>query len=104
MKVVQIILAVALFLCLAKMPYGYYKLVSLFATVVFLVMAFQYWVKKHTPLTIVCGGLALLFQPFCRISLGRAMWNTVDIIVAFFLVGLCLWEMTNKEDKEEDSK
>ena len=28
------------------------------------------------PLAITFGGLALLFQPFFKIALGRTMWNT----------------------------
>ena len=34
------------------------------------------------------AALALLFQPFAKISLGRAIWNCVDIIVAIGLIYL----------------
>jgi len=36
---------------------------------------------------IIFVGLALLFQPFFKISLGREIWNIVDVIVG---VGLLL--------------
>jgi len=31
--------------------------------------------------------LALLFQPFFKISLGRTLWNIVDVIVGIGLLG-----------------
>ena len=31
--------------------------------------------------------LALLFQPFFKIALGRTIWNIVDVLVAVFLLG-----------------
>ena len=36
---------------------------------------------------IIYGGLALLFQPFFKIALGREIWNIVDVIV---VIGLLL--------------
>ena len=41
------------------------------------------------PLAITFGGLALLFQPFFKIALGRTMWN---VVVAFGLVALGIVE------------
>jgi len=32
--------------------------------------------------------LALLFQPFLPLSLGRVIWNIVDVVVAVYLVYL----------------
>ena len=32
----------------------------------------------------------LLFQPIMKVPLGRDIWNVVDIIVAIFLIYLCL--------------
>jgi hypothetical protein len=31
--------------------------------------------------------LALLFQPFFKIALGRTLWNIVDVIVGIGLIG-----------------
>ena len=36
---------------------------------------------------VILVALALLFQPFIKIALGRSIWNIVDIVVA---VGLLL--------------
>ncbi|MEE1885311.1 DUF6804 family protein [Pedobacter flavus] len=35
---------------------------------------------------IIYGGLALLFQPFFKIALGREIWNIVDIVVGIGLL------------------
>lgn len=38
------------------------------------------------------GVLALLFQPICKIALGRATWNVIDVVVAALLIGLFVLE------------
>lgn len=88
MKQIEIILAVLLLLCLAPMPYGYYQMVRFVAMVVFAVMAYRYYEEKKNQLAIVFGALALLFQPFIKVALGKAMWNVVDVVVAIALVVL----------------
>lgn len=35
---------------------------------------------------IMYGGLALLFQPFFKVVLGRQIWNIVDVIVRIGLL------------------
>jgi hypothetical protein len=52
-------------------------------------MAYGFYKEKKMPLCIIAGSLALLFQPFVKVILGRAMWNIVDVIVAIALV--LLW-------------
>ena len=82
---VYIVLSVLLLLCLAPMPYGYYQLVRFIAAVVFIVLAWHNYNTKEVCLTVVFGALALLFQPFIKVVLGRTMWNIVDVIVAIAL-------------------
>lgn len=79
-----------LLLCLLHMPYGYYELVRFVSMVVFAIMAYKYYEKKKEVLTIVLGALAILFQPFVKIALGRTIWNIVDVVVALLLLGLWL--------------
>lgn len=107
---VYIILSVLLLLCLAPMPYGYYQLVRFIAMTVFGVLAWLFYATRNTPglcapeeqkgyikddsttilskvsMAIVWGALALLFQPFFKIALGRIAWNVVDVIVAGMLI------------------
>ena len=85
-QIVFFLLAVLLLLCLAPMPYWYYTLIRFVSMVVFAVMAWQYAEDKNQPLAITFGALALLFQPFIKIALGRTMWNVVDVIVAILLL------------------
>jgi len=63
--------------------------------VVFAVMAYQYYVKKQEMCAVAFGALALLFQPFVKIALGRTMWNIVDVIVAILLI--VIWYKERKE-------
>lgn len=92
MNYLKLIMAALLMACLLHMPYGFYVLVRFVAMVVFAVLAMQYSEKKNSALMVTFGALALLFQPFFKIALGRGMWNVVDVIVAILLVALCIKE------------
>ena len=46
MKYIPLYLAAVLLLCLAPMPYGYYTLVRIFATVVFGRYVYRYYMAK----------------------------------------------------------
>ena len=92
MKQIYLLLSALLLLCLAPMPYGYYQLVRFVAMVVFGVMAYKYYEEKNNVLSITFVSLALLFQPFFKIVLGRTMWNVVDVAVAIGLIFLYLKE------------
>ena len=118
---VYIILSVLLLLCLAPMPYGYYQLVRFIAMTVFGVLAWLFYATRNTPglcapeeqkehikddsttilskvsMAIVFGALALLFQPFLKITLGRIVWNVVDVIVAGMLI--IMWLNLRISDK-----
>lgn len=96
MNYLKLLLAVILLLCLAPMPYGYYQLVRIVAMIAFAVMAYQYYEKENVPLAITFGGLALLFQPFIKVALGRTLWNIVDVIVAVVLAILAFSEFRKK--------
>lgn len=72
------------------MSYGYYMLVRFVAMVGFAFIAYEYAKKQKTPLAVTFGALALLFQPFIKIALGRTMWNVVDVVVAVLLIVLLI--------------
>lgn len=92
MKYVPLYLAAVLLLCLAPMPYGYFTLVRILATVVFGIYAYRCFLAKKEGLTWVFVTLALLFQPFAKVGLGRTVWNIIDVIVAIGLIALFFWE------------
>lgn len=97
MKRLKQILIIALVLCLAPMPYGYYILVRYFAMIVFGLMAYQYYQEKKENLMITFGALAVFFQPFIKIPLGRMVWNIVDITIAILLLVMLLKERESKK-------
>lgn len=85
-KLIKIILAILLFICLLDMPYGYYQLVRFLAFGGFLYMAYSAYNGNQGKMAIVFVLLAILFQPFLKIALGRELWNIVDVIVGVFLI------------------
>ncbi len=99
MKHLHLILSILLLLCLAPMPYGYYTIVRFVAMVVFAVMAYRYHEDENNSLAITFGALALMFQPFVKLALGRTMWNIVDVIVAVGLIVLWIKETKTGSDK-----
>ena len=95
MKIPLFILSILLLLCLLPMPYGYYMLVRFVSMVAFGVMAYRYYTQSKVALTVTFASLALLFQPFIKIALGRTIWNVVDVMVAILLV--LLWMKERKD-------
>jgi hypothetical protein len=85
-KAIKIILAILFFLCLADMPYGFYQFVRFTGLVGFAILAYQANEQGRQIEMIIYGGLALLFQPFFKIALGRQMWNIVDVVVGIGLL------------------
>ena len=85
-NLIKIVLAVLFFLCLADMPYGYYQFVRFAGLIGFAILAYQAHKEGRQTEMIIYGGLALLFQPFFKIVLGREMWNIVDVVVGIGLL------------------
>lgn len=93
----KFIITAALLLCLLPLPYGYYELVRLGGMVCFGVLAYHSYQQKQEGWMVVYVALALLFQPFFKIALGRDVWNVVDIAVAELLL-LTLWAEKSKTE------
>lgn len=91
-KIIKIVLAVLMLLCLADMPYGFYNLVRFVAMLGFGYLAYDYYKSGQEKFTFVFGALLLMFQPFFKIALGRDLWNVVDVIVAVGLIYLLIKE------------
>jgi hypothetical protein len=82
----KIILAILFFLCLIDLPYGFYQFVRFFGLIGFSILVYQANQYGRQTEMIIYGGLALLFQPFFKIALGREIWNVVDVIVGIGLL------------------
>lgn len=97
--IIKILLAILMFGCLLDMPYGYYELVRFISMVGFGILAYQSQQQNQMIKIIIYGSLALLFQPFFKIALGRELWNIADVIVgAGLLVTIFL---DSKQKKSE---
>ena len=93
---IKIILAILFFICLADMPYGYYEFVRFAGLVGFAILAFQANEEGKKGESVLYGALALLFQPFFKIALGREIWNLVDVVVG---IGLILSVLVTKKNR-----
>ena len=97
MKYVPLFLAAVLLICLAPMPYGYYTLVRMLATLVFCIYAYRCYVTKKEGLTWIFVTLALLFQPFIKVAFGRVFWNIIDVVVAVGMIAFFFWDRGKRE-------
>lgn len=99
MRYLLFILAVALLICLLPMPYGYYILIRYFAAVVFTIIAYEAYKKEESKnqKALFYFVMAILFQPFIKLPLGRTLWNIVDVISAIIL--FIQWWIYKEKDK-----
>ena len=86
----KLVIAILLLLCLTDLPYGFYEITRFAACAAFAYLSYDYFKQRRDFWGIVFAALALLFQPFFKISLGRTLWNAVDIIVALSLFYLII--------------
>lgn len=104
MKYVPLFLAASLLICLAPMPYGYYTLIRMLATLVFCIYAYRCYMAKKEGLTCIFVTLALLFQPFIKVALGRIVWNIIDVILAIGMVVFFFWDKGKSEKELMDKR
>jgi predicted membrane protein len=93
-KIIKIIIALLLFLCLLDMPYGYYQFVRFVAMISFGYLAFSANEESKKNEVFIYLALAILFQPLIKFSFGRTLWNVIDVIVG---VGLLLSVFNKKK-------
>jgi len=85
-KIIKSTLALLFFLCLLDMPYGYFQLVRFLALAGFGFLAYKANEEDKSEQVFIYVALALLFQPFYKIALGREIWNIVDVVVGVGLI------------------
>jgi hypothetical protein len=97
MKVtIKLILTILLFGCLVDFPYGYYQFVRFSALVGFGYLAYNANEQGAKNEAFVYLALAILFQPFFKIALGRVLWNGIDVVVGIGLI-VSLFKSDNKK-------
>ena len=87
---IQIVGAIILLLCLLHMPYGFYTIVRLAMTVISGYLAYDYYTHNKKELAVTFSIIAVLFQPFIKLALGREIWQIVDVVVAILLLILAI--------------
>lgn len=97
-KIIKVVLAVLFFLCLLEMPYGYYQILRFAGLIGFAILAYQANEKQNKTEMIIYACFAILFQPFFKISLGREVWNVVDVIVGIGLIASIFLEKYFKKN------
>ncbi|MBQ0909747.1 hypothetical protein KBJ98_13620 [Flavobacterium sp. F-328] len=95
-SIIKIILAILLLLCLLDMPYGFFQFVRFAAMVGFAYLAYSASEQNRKNELFVYMALAILFQPFFKLALGRTIWNIIDVIIA---IGILLSITQEKEVK-----
>lgn len=91
-------LAAVLLLSLLKMPYGFYEFVRFAAMAAFAYLAYkEYDNKGSKDKMILFIVLAVLFQPFFKLSLSRVVWNIVDVVVVGLLLVLLFNTLKGKK-------
>ena len=83
---IKIVLSILLALCLLDMPYSYFQIVRFSGMVGFALLAYFSYEQKKNVEVIIYVIVALLFQPFIKVALGRTVWNVVDVIVGLGLI------------------
>lgn len=97
--IIKIVLAILFFLCLADMPYGFYQLVRVAGLIGFAILAYHAIEQGKHMEAITYAGLALLFQPFFKVALGRQVWNIVDVLVGIGLILTILKDFSKKSQQ-----
>jgi hypothetical protein len=69
--IIKIILAILFLLCLFYMPYGYYQAVRFIGMLGFALLAYYDYKQNQKTVAIIYVALALSFQPFIKVALGR---------------------------------
>ena len=101
---IKILLALLFLLCLLEMPYGYYQFVRFAAMVGFTYLAFSANKQNNKSEAFIYIALAILFQPFLKIALGRTLWNVLDILVGVgLLLSLSLPKNVKEQKKDNNS-
>lgn len=95
--IIKLVIAILLLICLADMPYGFYQLVRFAATAAFAYLSYDYFKTKQDVKGVIFALLAVLFQPFFKIGLGRVLWNAVDVTVAIGLFYLIVTSFNKKK-------
>lgn len=90
------IAGIALFIAMAKLPYGYYQILRFFICGVSLYSVSVNHEEKNTKWVWIFGSIAILFNPFFKIHLEKELWRIIDlmtgsIFITYFVIQIKKW-------------
>ena len=85
LNIVKTGLSVLFLLCLLDWQYGFYQLVRFLGMIGFGILAFDEYENDRSWFVVWISSL-ILINPIFKISLGRDIWNIVDIIWVILLI------------------
>ena len=89
--IVKVVLVILFLSCLLDMPYNYFQLVRFLGMTGFVWLAYQEKNNQDKTVLIVWVASTLLINPFIKVSLGRSVWNAIDVVWAIILL-LTIWK------------
>ena len=84
-SLIKLILAFLFIGCLFDLPYGFYQLTRFLGMVGFGLLAYDQYQKNQTWFVVWLAS-AFLINPLFKISLGKELWNIIDIVWAILLI------------------
>ncbi len=84
--VVIYITSTMLFLSVAPFPYGYYTLLRIVVTGVFIWAAYICYERDEAVLPWIFSLGAILFNPLIKIHMPKEIWSIVDVAAGIFLI------------------
>lgn len=98
-------ISVALLLLAAqKLKYTQYELIRFLLFAIFTASSYLYYKSKFGILSLSFILLAVLFQPFLKISLGRSIWMFVDYVLAASVFIVIVFEIFLVRKNKFESK
>lgn len=85
-KIIKVLLAVALSLCLFRMPIWYFQLIRIFGTIGFAYLAYLEYKDKRKGWFYIFGSCAIVLNPVKEISFDKHTWKYIDVIMATTLL------------------
>ena len=90
--IIKIVLTILFIICLTDMPYGYFQFVRFLGMVGFSFLAFNEYKKEKKGWMIFYIISTILINPIFKISLGRELWNIIDIAWVIIFVGTIIFD------------
>lgn len=94
---IKVLLIISFVGCLFDMPYGYFQVVRYFATAGFIYLTIDSNKKNEQHWTWIWLVSAFLINPIVKASLGRQLWNLIDILWVIILL-ISIMKVENKNE------